>query len=82
MYRIIKAEGKDGISKLESIAAIHSLKGKFFIEPKIGGAIYFIYKDDSNQMMRSSLIVDINETDKQLHIETLNSTYWFEKVED
>lgn len=82
MYRIIKAEDKKGNDKLNNIASIHSLEGTFFAFPEIGSCIYFAYNDKSGQMMASTPIVDIKKVDGKIQIETINSTYWFEKVEE
>lgn len=81
MYRIIKARGYDGTNKLDIIAATHSLEGEFYIEPRMGEHICFIYNDDSGKMLRSSTIYDVKHVDNQIWVETRNSEYWFEKVE-
>ena len=72
--------GRYGTDKLNSIAAIHSLKGTFYATPEIGEHICFIYNDDSGKMMCSSTIYDVKYVGNQIRIETKNSEYWFEKV--
>lgn len=82
MYKMIKAVTLDGMDKLEGIAAIHSLYGYFYTEPSIGRYICFVYKDDSNKMMCSTTIKNIEHIDNQIRIKTVNSEYWFEKTEE
>lgn len=81
MYRIIKAQSKDGTDKLESIKVTHSLEGYFWSMPFVGAPFYFEYDDNSGKMMRSSIIQSITTVNSQIRITTMNSEYWFEEVE-
>ena len=80
MYRIIKAESKDGTDKLDEIRAVHSLEGLFWGTPVVGYPFYYEYNDDSGKMRRSSLVQEIIHVNKQIRITTLNTVYWFEEV--
>lgn len=81
MYRMIKAIKNDGTDRLNDIASHHSLEGDFYWMPVVGSVIGFVYNDNSEQMMRSSTIKEIERVDGQIRIKTRNSEYWFEKVE-
>ena len=81
MYKMIKAVTLDGIDKLEGIASIHSLNGYFYTEPIIGRYICFVYDDNTEKMMCSTTINDIQHVNNQIRIKTINSEYWFEKLE-
>jgi hypothetical protein len=80
MYKMIKAVTHDGIDKLIGIAVVHSLYGWFYTEPAVGRYICFVYDDNSEKMMCSTTIKEINHVDDQIRIKTLNSEYWFEKI--
>ena len=84
MYRIIKAVSNDGEDKLDRIASIHSLEGEFYDDrlPEIGERFFFVYDDDSEKMMASSIVYNVINVGEQLRVETKNSEYWFEKVEE
>lgn len=78
MYKIIKAQGKDGTDKLRDIEKIHSLVG----ELELGKYACFIYNDDSGKMMRTSTIEDVKYFGNRVIVTTRNSEYWFEEVEE
>lgn len=81
MYRIIKAMGHDGVDKLPQIAAIHSLEGKFMWIPQVNGVFGFLYNDNTGKIRSSSKINEIVWVDNQVRIKTLNTEYWFERVD-
>ena len=76
MYKIIKAQGKDGTDKLPDIEKAHSLYGDLYINK----CAFFEYKDDSGKMMRTSTIEDVAMLDNYIIVTTMNTEYWFEKV--
>ena len=78
MYKIIKAQGKDGTDKLKDIEKIHSLIG----ELELGINVHFIYNDDSGKMMCTSIIGNVEHLGKRVIVTTRNSEYWFEEVEE
>jgi hypothetical protein len=77
MYKIIKAQGKDGTDKLKDIEAKHSLYGELYINTYA----FFEYNDDSGQMMHTTSIENVVMLDNRIMITTENSEYWFEKME-
>lgn len=79
MYKIIKAQSKDGTDKLKEIESKHSLYGDFYILSKCA---FFEYKDDSGQMMRTSTVEEVTTLGNCTIVTTRNSEYWFEKVEE
>ena len=81
MYRMIKAESKEGTNKLDEIKLIHSLEGWFWNMPYIGMPFYFEYADNSGKMMRSSTVQSITNVNGQIRITTRNSEYWFEEID-
>ena len=78
MYKIIKAQGKDGTDKLPDIEKAHSLYGDLYINK----CAFFEYKDGNGIMMRTSTIEDVAILDKYIIVTTKNSEYHFEKVEE
>ena len=80
MFRLIKAEGKDGVDKLSNILAIHSVEGWFWTMPLAGRSLYFEYNDNSGKMMRTSLVQEVVQVNGQIRVTTMNSVYWFEEV--
>jgi hypothetical protein len=82
MYKIIKAVGKYGVDKISKIEATHSLEGTFYVSPFVGGCVYFVYNDNTRQMMISSSIEEVEYVNSTYKIKTRNSEYWFEEVKD
>lgn len=78
MYKIIKAQGKNGTDKLKDIEKNHSLIGDL----KLGKYAYFIYNDDSGKMMCTSTIENVEHLGSRVIVTTRNSEYWFEEVEE
>ena len=88
MLKITSITDLDGVVKEETMNYIetnHSLYGEFYSKDLFVGVPFcFVYDDYSGQMMQSSNIYhwDYVENDKIYIIETMNSIYYIEVVEE
>lgn len=74
MYKITNVTDRKGNIKNDAIKEIMELC------PEMKGEI--LYPGDSGRMMRTSLIEDIEDDGNVLHVTTINTEYWLEKVEE
>ncbi|WP_143322843.1 hypothetical protein [Clostridium sp. HBUAS56010] len=87
MYKITNVTDRNGNVKHDAIKEIIELcpdmTGEIlypeFMKP--GNRFCFLWNGDSGRMMRTSLIEDIEEDGNVLHVTTMNTEYWLEKVE-
>lgn len=86
MYKIKSITDKDGNVKQEQIDRIisiyGSLDGDIYYKQRImvGGNLCFIYANQDNKMMITSIIESISEYDNIYKVETRNSVYEFEVI--
>lgn len=88
MLRIANITDLDGVIKEEAMNYIktnHSLYGEFYSKDLfVGMPFRFVYNDDSGKIMQSSTIYhwEYVEQDKLYIIETRNSIYYIQEVEE
>ena len=91
MYKIVGLTDLDGVSKDERLRYIeekYSLYGSFFYDCfyrlQKGFSFGFVYDGDSDKMLKSSTIKDVDyvEKDKLYIITTRNSIYYIKEVDN
>lgn len=86
MYIIENVTDREGNIKVDFINELKQLHPKLesniiykeFLS--IGNFLCFLWNDDSEKMLRTSAIIDINYDDNIMIIETKNSVYYLRKI--
>lgn len=88
MYRITNVADKQGNVKqefIDELKVVHpELVGKILNKEVLNsdlfmGCLHFEWADDSNKMLKTSMVMDYVEDNDKIIITTMNSVYTFEK---
>lgn len=88
MYRITNVTDKEGNVKqefIDELKVVHpKLVGKILNKEVLNsdlfmGCLHFEWADDSNKMLKTSMVMDYVEDNDKIIITTMNSVYTFEK---
>ena len=88
MYRIVNITDREGNVKqdfIDELKVIHpELVGKILNKEVLKsdlfmGRLHFEWADDSNKMLKTSIVMDYVEDNDKIIVTTMNSVYTFEK---
>ena len=88
MYRITNVTDKEGNVKqefIDELKVVHpKLVGKILNKEVLKsdlfmGCLLFEWADDSNKMLKTSMVIDYVEDNDKIIVTTINSVYTFEK---
>ena len=88
MYRITNVTDKEGNVKqefIDELKVVHpKLVGKILNKEVLKsdlfvGCLHFEWADDSNKMLKTSIVMDYVEDNDKIIVTTMNSVYTFEK---
>lgn len=91
MYRIVNVTDREDNVKQEFINELkvihHELVGKILNKEALKsdlfmGCLHFEWADDSNKMLKTSMVMDYVEDGNKIVVTTMNSVYTFEKVKE
>lgn len=88
MYRIVSITDKAGNSKddfYNEMKTVHPTMSGEILYPdfvRIGGHFCLVWNDDTEKMLRTSTIERLYSDEKKYVVETRNSIYTLEKVEE
>lgn len=88
LYRLVNVVDKEGNTKEEFIEELRKthpkLLGKITNKGLLTGnlfmtCLHFEWADDSNKMLKTSMVIDYVEDNDKIIVTTMNSVYTFEK---
>ena len=91
MYRIVKITDRNGNDKgevVDELRRVHpDLLGEIINEELLDSTLFlsclcFLWHDDTNKILRTSCVLEVEKDLYSMIVTTMNSIYYFEKVTD